>query len=118
MSYTFDFTQNADADPIEAWVSRLINRKNITTTEAALGLLLAHRIGCCCSNPLMMENGELARLARSVGLDISRHEPWQRLKNALLKLHREGFIVLLVRNDGDVRGHTLSAIQIVLSGGR
>ena len=116
---TFDFSNNHAADPIELWVLRVINRKDVTTTEAAVALLLAYRINSCCQNPFPMHSGELARLGRQIGLNIhGRADHWARLRGAITRLQDKGFLVLHLRADPMGGAPFLTSIEVIVSGGR
>lgn len=90
---TFDFTKNAAADPIEAWIERLA-ASNLTTTAKCIGLLLAHYVACGGQNPMPTPKcSAYCGFMRRAGLDIHKGEAARkRADNAIVQLQQAGFI--------------------------
>jgi hypothetical protein len=118
----FDFSKNAAADPIEAWIDRLIKSK-LNTTARALGFVLAHRFACGCPNPLMIEGATGTPwndLTAAAGLHIVTHtEHRKRAWNCLRELGDAGLIKVNCRTTEDAgkKLYHLVSIEVLSSRG-
>ena len=108
-----------EPDTLDAWASRILKHRRLSSTARAVAWAVHHRHVCCGPNPLPIHTELWREIAKGGGIKPTTAGS-QRMWNALGDLELAGFIKQhwqhKTREDGS-QGKVLTSIEIVFEHG-